>query len=230
MVSPKRGQDPYPRINWWTGPNPPHRCHSALAVLLWPDWLSGPRGSLQFDNLDLQRLQCNFILLVVFRTLTSVFWHLDICSYSWTFRKGLSIICLDVYVTLWLVTVAMATAEQFNAAAILQAVQQSAQAATAAALALKEANERRTNNFGEASKIVQCPKEFGNQNSTEDQTAWSDFLSPLVNGFSLRIQLMRMTSSRSRSILQLQSCLQRMLWVLLRRSVHESSTASWLVS
>ena len=69
----------------------------------------------------------------------------------------------------------MATAEQFNAAAILQAVQQSAQAATAAALALKEANERRTNNFGEASKIVQCPKEFGNQNSTEDQTAWSDF-------------------------------------------------------
>ena len=98
-----------------------------------------------------------------------------ISACSWTFRKGLSIICLDVYVTLWLVTVAMATAEQFNAAAILQAVQQSAQAATAAALALKEANERRTNNFGEASKIVQCSKEFGNQNSTEDQTAWSDF-------------------------------------------------------
>ena len=72
--------------------------------------------------------------------------------------------CLDVYITLELVTVAMATAEQFNAAAILQAVQQSAQAATAAALALKEANERRSNSFGEASKIVQCPKELGSPN------------------------------------------------------------------
>ena len=59
-MSSKRGQDPYPRINWWTGPNPPHRCHSALAVLLWPDWLSGPRGSLQFDNLDLQRFAVQF--------------------------------------------------------------------------------------------------------------------------------------------------------------------------
>ena len=69
----------------------------------------------------------------------------------------------------------MAATGEVSAAAILQAVQQSAQAAAAAAQALREANERRTNTFGEASKIIQCPKEFGNPNSTEDQTAWSDF-------------------------------------------------------
>ena len=68
----------------------------------------------------------------------------------------------------------MATTD-VSAAAILQAVQQSAQAAAAAAQALKEANERRTNGFGEANKVVQCPKEFGSLNSAEDQTAWSDF-------------------------------------------------------
>ena len=68
----------------------------------------------------------------------------------------------------------MATTD-VSAAAILQAVQQSAQAAAAAAQALKEANERRTNGFGEASKVVQCPKEFGSLNSADDQTAWSDF-------------------------------------------------------
>ena len=68
----------------------------------------------------------------------------------------------------------MATTD-VSAAAILQAVQQSAQAAAAAAQALKEANERRSNGFGEASKVVQCPKEFGSLNSADDQTAWSDF-------------------------------------------------------
>ena len=65
----------------------------------------------------------------------------------------------------------MATTD-VSAAAILQAVQQSAQAAAAAAQALKEANERRSNGFGEASKVVQCPKEFGSLNSADDQTAW----------------------------------------------------------
>ena len=53
---------------------------------------------------------------------------------------------------LWTV-VAMATTD-VSAAAILQAVQQNAQAAAAAAQALKEANERRTNGFGEANKDV----------------------------------------------------------------------------
>ena len=47
----------------------------------------------------------------------------------------------------------MATTD-VSAAAILQAVQQNAQAAAAAAQALKEANERRTNGFGEANKDV----------------------------------------------------------------------------
>jgi len=68
----------------------------------------------------------------------------------------------------------MATTD-VSAAAILQAVQQNAPAAAADAQTLKEANERRTNGFGEANKVVQCPKEFGSLNSAEDQTAWSDF-------------------------------------------------------
>ena len=42
-------------------------------------------------------------------------------------------------------------------------------------IGLEEANERRSNSFGEASKIVHCLKEFGNLNSIEDQTVWSDF-------------------------------------------------------
>ena len=66
----------------------------------------------------------------------------------------------------------MATAD---AATILQVCQQAAQAASQAAQALREANERRGNSYGEASKVIQCPKEFGNINSSDDHTAWSDF-------------------------------------------------------
>ena len=71
----------------------------------------------------------------------------------------------------------MATLDAAAAGALLQSVQQAAQAAAQAALALKESNERRGNNFGfsEATKVVQCPKEFGSAVSSEDQTSWSDF-------------------------------------------------------
>eukprot|EP00435_Cladocopium_sp_Y103_P061798 s1685_g23.t1 len=45
-----------------------------------------------------------------------------------------------------------------------------------AAQALKEANERKSSGFGEASKVIQCPKEFGSSSgSVEDQSQWSDF-------------------------------------------------------
>ena len=66
----------------------------------------------------------------------------------------------------------MATADAMT---ILQACQQAAQAASQAAQAMREANDRRGNSYGEASKVVQCPKEFGSSSSGDDQVAWSDF-------------------------------------------------------
>ena len=69
----------------------------------------------------------------------------------------------------------MATGE---AAQILNAVTQAAQAAADAAKALREANEQARANrsgFSEASKVVRCPAAFGNANSTEDQSQWLDF-------------------------------------------------------
>ena len=62
-----------------------------------------------------------------------------------------------------------------DTAQLLQSVQQAAQAAATAAQALKDANERRGTGFGEARKVVQCPKEFGTTSTTEDQSMWSDF-------------------------------------------------------
>ena len=53
-----------------------------------------------------------------------------------------------------------------DTAQLLQSVQQAAQAA-ASAQALKDANERCSTGFGEASKVVQCPKEFGTTSTTE---------------------------------------------------------------
>ena len=60
-------------------------------------------------------------------------------------------------------------------AQLLQSLQQAAIAAAQAAQALRESNERRTTGFGEASKVVQCPKEFGSSSTMEDQSLWSDF-------------------------------------------------------
>lgn len=56
---------------------------------------------------------------------------------------------------------------------LLQSVQQAAQAA-ASAQTLKDANERHSTGFGQASKVVQCPTEFGTTSTTEDQSMWSD--------------------------------------------------------
>ena len=53
-----------------------------------------------------------------------------------------------------------------------------AEAASQAAIALKEANEQSRQSksgFSEASKVVQCPKEFGCVTSSDDQALWSDF-------------------------------------------------------
>ena len=61
-----------------------------------------------------------------------------------------------------------------DTAQLLQSLQQAAQAA-ASAQALKDANERSSTGFGEVSKVVQCPKEFGTTSTTEDQSMWSDF-------------------------------------------------------
>ena len=51
-----------------------------------------------------------------------------------------------------------------QATQILEAVTKAAEAASQAAIALKEANEQSRqpkSGFSEASKVVQCPKEFG---------------------------------------------------------------------
>ena len=58
---------------------------------------------------------------------------------------------------------------------LLASVQQAAVAAAQAAQVLRESSERRGTGFGEASKVVQCPKEFGTSSTAEDQAAWSDF-------------------------------------------------------
>ena len=66
-----------------------------------------------------------------------------------------------------------ATAEQ-----ILEAVAKAAEAASQAAVALKEANEQsraQRSGFSEANKVVKTPNAFGNANSGEDQAHWLDF-------------------------------------------------------
>ena len=65
-----------------------------------------------------------------------------------------------------------------EAAQILEAVTLAAQAASEAAKALKESNDQsraQRSGFSEASKVVKCPAQFGNANSTEDQSMWLDF-------------------------------------------------------
>ena len=56
---------------------------------------------------------------------------------------------------------------------ILASVQQAAQAAADAALALREASQNRSGGFAEANKTVQVPKEFGSATSSEDQNNWA---------------------------------------------------------
>ena len=58
---------------------------------------------------------------------------------------------------------------------ILASVQRAAQAASDAALALREATQNRTGGFAEANTTVQVPKEFGSITSSEDQNKWADF-------------------------------------------------------
>ena len=59
-------------------------------------------------------------------------------------------------------------------------VTRAAEAASQAALALKESNQQarsQRSGFSEASKVVKCPSSFGNANSGEDQPHWLDFSS-----------------------------------------------------
>ena len=89
------------------------------------------------------------------------FWHFTvICSFSgWTVG-------------------AMATGNggvPAEAQMILASVQQAAQAAADAAVALREASQNRSGGFAEANKTVQVPKEFGSATSSEDQNNWADF-------------------------------------------------------
>ena len=58
---------------------------------------------------------------------------------------------------------------------ILASVQQAAQAASDAAVALREASQNRPGGFAETNKTVQVPKEFGSITSSEDQNNWVDF-------------------------------------------------------
>ena len=65
-----------------------------------------------------------------------------------------------------------------EAAQILEAAALAAQSASEAAKALREANDQQRSQrsgFSEASKVVKCPTQFGNTNSTEDQSMWFDF-------------------------------------------------------
>ena len=64
---------------------------------------------------------------------------------------------------------------QTEAQMILASVQQAAQAAADAAVALREASQNRSGGFAEANKTVQVPKEFGSATSSEDQNNWADF-------------------------------------------------------
>ena len=71
----------------------------------------------------------------------------------------------------------MAEAAQ-QLAAILQAVQQAATAATDAATAMRESKDRaaqRKSGFSEASKVVKCPESFGGAQSSDDAGKWLDF-------------------------------------------------------
>ena len=68
---------------------------------------------------------------------------------------------------------------------LFQSVQQAAIAAAQAAQALPESNERRATGFGEASKVSQCPKEFGSSSTIEDQSMWSDFAFSFKQGLFL---------------------------------------------
>ena len=65
-----------------------------------------------------------------------------------------------------------------QATQILEAVTRAAEAASQAALALKESNDQakaQRSGFAEASKVVKCPASFGSSSSTEDQANWLDF-------------------------------------------------------
>ena len=73
---------------------------------------------------------------------------------------------------------------------ILASVQQAAQAAADAAVALREASQNRSGGFAEANKTVQAPKEFGSTTSSEDQNNWADFaFSFISSGFALLTQV-----------------------------------------
>ena len=64
-----------------------------------------------------------------------------------------------------------------EATQILEAVTLAAQSASEAAKALREANDQKRSQrsgFSEVSKVVKCPTQFGNANSTEDQSMWLD--------------------------------------------------------
>ena len=65
-----------------------------------------------------------------------------------------------------------------QATQILEAVAKAAEAASQAALALRESNDQakaQRSGFAEASKVVKCPASFGSTSSTEDQANWLDF-------------------------------------------------------
>ena len=65
-----------------------------------------------------------------------------------------------------------------QATQILEAVTRAAEAASQAALALKESNDQakaQRSGFAEASKVVKCPASFGSTSSTEYQANWLDF-------------------------------------------------------
>ena len=64
---------------------------------------------------------------------------------------------------------------QTEAQMILASVQQAAQAAADAAVALREVSQNRSGGFAEANKTIQVPKEFGSVTSSEDQNTWADF-------------------------------------------------------
>ena len=70
------------------------------------------------------------------------------------------------------------TATASQAEQILDAVAKAAEAASQAAVALREAKEQsrsQRSGFSEASKVVKTPNAFGNANSAEDQAHWLDF-------------------------------------------------------
>ena len=62
-----------------------------------------------------------------------------------------------------------------EAQAMIQAVQQAANAAAEAAQALRAVGVPKSSGFAEASKTIQAPKEFGSAASSEDAANWTDF-------------------------------------------------------